>query len=707
MKKILCLIICLVITLFSTWTAAEADFNEHYSLGQDYLSQFQYSSAISEFKKALRINYLDNSARIGIVNSYLARGTYFANNDRNWDAAANDYRAALFYLKYYPTTQDAQNSSAAISNATENLNQCLAAQKFSTTSQSRYQKAKNLRADGLFPEAAYEFAQSQADSTFKKSSLEQLADIMKVLGNDPKAVEYYQKAIAVDPNDSNLRLKYARVLDKLGQSDLAVEEYNFALSKCGDDMEILYALEKIYRQKLEQSPDDAEVIANLGAILQKQNRFDEALQYYTRAGQINPSNVTTRLNVGTLYQQRKNYEAAIAAYDSILILYPDNVEANFYKSECLALMGQKDLAVTGFKKVVALDPTNKDAKNQILDILKTTMAPSEMLEYLKRESAADAKAVDSMYSYALELHKQNKFDDAIAFYNEVLKTKYNNPEVYVNLAIAYQQKKDLVQATRVLQEAKLKFPTNKEILSALSDFQNEQASSEIEKAYEYFKNNDYQKALGAYLAIQPATFDSMSGIAATYKALNNDNQALEYYKKAFALEPTNSDVAYYIGVIYSEKEDWAQAKLYLKKALLINKINERAKDLYQTVVEQANIKLMDDAIALYDKAQYISALKIINQVLADDNKNAYAYYYRGLINDAQKKYTLALVDYKKAAQYNPDLSIVYYLIALDYDTLKQYKTALINYKKYVSVTNEINEYKTYAQTRIKELRVYE
>ncbi|NCB47765.1 tetratricopeptide repeat protein, partial [bacterium] len=197
-----------------------------------------------------------------------------------------------------------------------------------------------------------------------------------------------------------------------------------------------------------------------------------------------------------------------------------------------------------------------------------------------------------------------------------------------------------------------------------------------------------------------------------YRGLINDEQkkysaALLDYKKALAFNPTNSDIAYYIGVIYSEKEDWAQAKIYLKKAITINKANEHAQDLYQTVVEQANIKQMDKAIALYDKAEYIKSLNILNQVLADDNKNAYAYYYRGLINDEQKKYSAALLDYKKAIQYGPELTIVHYLIALDYDSLKQYKNALVNYKKYISLTAEQNEYKTYAQARIKELKAYE
>lgn len=700
-------IISFIISLSFTCLKANADFAEHYNAAQQYLSQYQYSSAVLEFRKALRINYLDNSARIGLVNAYLARGTYFANKDKDWENAANDYRAALFYLKYYPSPQDVQNSAQAIANATENLSQCLAVQKFNTSSQSRYQKAKDLRGEGNFPEAAYEFAQALNDSSIKKDCLGQIADIMKVLGNDPKAAEYYQKAIAIGQDDAGLRLKYARVLDKLGQNDVAVQEYNFALSKCENDPEILYSLERIYRQKLDQSPNDAEVMANLGAILQKQNKFDEALQYYSKAGEINPSNVTTRLNVGTLYQQKKDYDAAIAAYDTILVLYPNNVEANYYKAQCLAAMGNSDKAIAAFKTVMSLDPTNKDAKNQITDIMKKSMSTSDLLAYFDRQAAVDPSTVDDIYDYALDLHKKNKFDDAITFYREVLKFKTNNPEVYVNMAIAYKQKNDAAQATKILQDANTKFPNNKLVMDNLKAFTQDTITEDIKEAADYYNKNNYTKALACYQAIQPATADSLSGIAACYKAMNNDAQALEYYKKAYALDSTNSDIAYYIGVLYSEKEDWAQSKLYLKKAISINKNNTRAKDLYQTVLEQANIKLVDKAIALYDKAEYAQSLKILNQILLEDSKNSYAYYYRGLISDAQKKYAAALIDYKKAILYSSELTIVYYLIALDYDNLAQFKNALINYKKYISLTPGTDEYKTYALSRVKALKKYE
>ncbi len=73
MKKIFVLltVLCCANVVFAN------DFKTFYDNGQNYLNSSQYSNAITEFKKALRINYLDNSARIGLINSYLARATSY------------------------------------------------------------------------------------------------------------------------------------------------------------------------------------------------------------------------------------------------------------------------------------------------------------------------------------------------------------------------------------------------------------------------------------------------------------------------------------------------------------------------------------------------------------------------------------------------------------------------------------------------------
>ena len=75
MKKTLATCIKLSVIMCLLSGVAHADFKEHFELGQSYMMQYQYPSAINEFRNALRINYLDNSARIGLINAYLARAT--------------------------------------------------------------------------------------------------------------------------------------------------------------------------------------------------------------------------------------------------------------------------------------------------------------------------------------------------------------------------------------------------------------------------------------------------------------------------------------------------------------------------------------------------------------------------------------------------------------------------------------------------------
>lgn len=701
MKKSVIAIICTLALI----QPAFADFKEHFDLGQQYLSNYQYSGAVTEFKNALRINYLDNSARIGLINSYLARGAYYANNEKNWQKAADDYRSALFYMIYYPTANQAKSSSQGIAPVTNNLNRCLSVLKFNTSPQSRFETAKQLRAEGNFAAAAYEFNQSLGDKELIKESYEQIGDIMKLLGNDPKAAEYYRKAVSVSPADIPLRLTYAKLLDKLDQEEAAVEEYNYILTKSIDNKDVLYSLERIYKKKLEADPSDSDLTSNLGAILQKQGKLDEALAYYKKAEQLDPSNINTRINVGTLYQQKEDYKTAIIAYDSVLILYPDNLNANIYKAQCLSALGNGKEAQAAYKKVLALDPSNAEAQNGIYENAKKAMSINEYIDYVKK-NATGQNMVSLLYSYALDLHKENKLDDAITIYNELLKSDTTG-EIYVNLAIAQNQKGEYNNAINTLKAAKTKFPNNTQITTTIASIEQEAVNNKLAKAADYFNNKDYKKAIDEYLKIQPPTVDSMLGAASAYQNMEDTPNAIEYYKKALELKPTDSEIAYYIGALYADDEKYTDAENYLNKALTLNKNNAKAFELLTQIQEQNKATALNDAIKLYDEQKYDEALTAFNKILETDKNNVYGLYYRGMIYDAEKKLTEAITDFKKVLELNStDFLILNYMIAADYDTLEKYKEAYEYYGIFVNSTAPDDEYKQYAKTRMEELKPY-
>ena len=697
-KTIIALLSILALSL-----PANATFKEHFDLGQQYLANYQYSGAITEFKSALRINYMDNSARIGLVNSYLARGTYYANTDKNYKKAADDYRSALFYLMYYPDEKAVKNSAQAVVQVTANLNKCLSAIHFDKSAKNRFETAKALRADGDFAAAGYEFNQAIGDTEYIKESFQQVGDIMRLIGNDPKAAEYYKKAINVAPTDIDLRLVYAKTLDNIGKEDEAVNEYNFILSQTEDDNKsVLYTLERIYKKKLETTPNDASLTANLGAILQKQGKLDEALRFYSKAEYLDPANINTRINVGTLYQQKGDYKTAIVAYDSVLTLYPDNVQANIYKAQSQEALGDNKAAMETYKKVLAVDPNNEIANANFMNTVRKSMSPQQFTEYVKKSGLPP----ETIYSFALELHRKNKLDDAIYLYNEAIKLEPQNPEIYANLGIAYSQKQDTATALNILNSALVKFPDNSQIKEAVTNINKQISDQKLAKAAEYYNKGDYEKAIKEYLQIEPLNMDITLAVASSYQNLGDNKNALVYYKKALDFNSKNADIAYYIAAILTEENDIQNAMIYVDKALELNPEHINAKELKQNLASNQNAELLQSAINLYDSGKYDECLAQLNQVIAKEPANSYALYYRGMIYDTKKQYQNAINDYKKALENNSELGIINYLIAVDYDSLSQYKNAYNYYKTFVNSYAEDDDYKKYSQTRLEELKDY-
>lgn len=699
MYKRICILAC-VLGLASN--CVFASFKEHFDLGQQYLSNYQYSGAITEFKNALRINYMDNSARIGLINAYMARATYNANTEHNYKKAADDYRSALFYMQYYPQKN---TSGQYVPQITANLNACLNQINFDKSPKNRFETAKQLRAEGNFAAAAYEFNQTLADRNLQKESFEQVGDIMKLLGNNQKAADYYRKAIAVSPSDNQLRLNYAKMLDSLGEENAAVTEYNYILGKTTDNKDILYSLERIYKKKLEASPENADLTSNLGAILQKEGKFDEALMYYQKSEYLNPSNINTRLNVGTLYQQKKDYRTALKAYESVLIVEPNNINANLYRAQALSEMGNEKDAIEAYKKVVSLDPANTEVQSQMLSLLQKTMSTTQFVDYVKK-NMPNVDVADLFYNYGLDLHKQNKLQDAITMYNESLKLNSQNPEVYVNIGIAQNQMGESEKALTTLKSAALKFPNNAQLNEAIKSVTNDIINKHIEIAAAYYNNGEYKKAIEEYSKIEPQNVDSLLGIASCYQSLEDRTNAIMYYQKAFKLKPTDSDIAYYIGVLYAEDNDIENAKAYVGKSIAINKNNTKAIEFMKSLDELIASNTLNHAIELYEAEKYDEALPVFDSIIASDNKNSYAYYYRGMILDSKEKRWNAIQDFKKAYDLNKEFEIVNYLIAADYDALEKYKDAYAYYTKYSSSNAPDDEYKAYAKARAEELKDY-
>jgi tetratricopeptide (TPR) repeat protein len=98
----------------------------------------------------------------------------------------------------------------------------------------------------------------------------------------------------------------------------------------------------------------------------------------------------------------------------------------------------------------------------------------------------------------------------------------------------------------------------------------------------------------------PQNVGSIQGIANLYFQMKRMDQAKEYYKKQIALDPTNAEAYYSVGVI-----DWTQAyqpRMELKNRLKL-KPDEPIKDAKErAALAEKNLPLIDEGMTLLNKA---------------------------------------------------------------------------------------------------------
>lgn len=707
-KKIVVSCILLGVMQFACVMPSFAGYYEHYSKGQQFYFNAQYSSAIDEFKQALSQRIGDNSSRIGLINSYLARGTYLANYESNYKDAANDFRSALYYLKYYVENDVAMNSLSSISSAANSLKYCEKQYGADTSPAGHFKTAQALDGLGNYAAAIYEYEQVVNNPAYRAKALARIASMMSITKNYAKADEYYKLVIDSNPDDIMTRLRYANVLDKLGNTKAASEQYNYVLSHCDNNPEMLCDLERIYNKKLMESPNDADLLADLGAIKQRQGKYAEAYELYkqsqTQPNRSEETALNTQLNMGTLLQVQGKYDKAIEVYKNILIMQPTNYFANLYLAQCYeAKPDTKKLALQQYKKLQSLKPGSNEFKDKISELARTAMSPEEVYLYVKSMVNPDKHYVDELYNFALLQHEQKNYDTAIKYYELVKTVDPMRDGVYENLAVCYAQKKDYQKAKDVLRVGQSKFPTKTSYSKLIKDIDSNCNSELLEQAYNAYNNGDYNTAIRLYSSVSEQTTDILLGLAGAYQSLKQPEKALEYYKKALEKSPSNAEIAYSIGAIYVNMQKYNEAKTYFERTLAINPNNTMAKEALLDMKEVISQTGVQNAVALIEHQQYDDALKLLNKALVDNPNNPDAYYYRATVYDAKTNYLLAINDYKKSLKFNPNQPVTNYLIAIDYENLKDIKNALDYYQKFIKDYDKDDEYSQYVKARIPEI----
>ncbi|MEW5822389.1 MAG: tetratricopeptide repeat protein [Cyanobacteriota bacterium] len=688
----------------------EANYAKYYDQGIQYYNNNEYSKAIEQFEQALKLAPNNSAVRNNLAVSYISRGTYFHNKVSNYETAADNYRDAIYYLKYDTPdgVQDSPNAQGNLDIAEKNLTNALLNLGITGETSYHFKKAKELRAKGQFKGAIVEYFLALDKSPPNAEAYEAIGDMYRVLQNNDRAVTNYQKALNIKKDDTALYVKTGLAYEKTGKLNSAINAFNQASALDPGNMDANNSLEKIWRDQIKLNPRNAAAHANLGTILQKKGDFDGAMQEYNAAELIDPNNVLVRLNLGTLYQAKGDIPTAIKAYDTILTIDPKNVLAHYYKATALKQVKDFDNAIKELNNVLQLDSNNALAKKELAAIAKEKAGGSEQLaEVLKDIADKDPNNASAQYDAAFEAHSKGDLNLAISYYRKTITINPNFKDAYANLGAALMANKDYIEATKVLKKAKEFDPDNQEIEKLLSELENIQTASKYDEALALHQQGKIAEAIPLYeeaLKADTNNVEILVNLGAAHQANRNYSSAINSYNKAITIDPNSSLAYYYLGATYHAKNQMNEAILNYKKAIELDNNNNDAKEALKSAQEGQVDSILSDALNSYNGKAYDKARVKIDEALKLDPNNALAFYYLGLILEGQNSLTSAIANYKKATEIDPQLDSAFYALAVAQDKANDKVGAKQSFQKFVQLSgNKDDAFVKYAKERLKQL----
>ena len=121
----------------------------------------------------------------------------------------------------------------------------------------------------------------------------------------------------------------------------------------------------IYSEANIKSPKDAETLFKMGYVLAEQERYDEAIEYYKEALELDSNNTYIHQAMASLYRKMGEFASARNHLNASLDINDKNPITYYNYGNLLVDMKHFDEAKVMYQKAIELDDDFKEAKEEL------------------------------------------------------------------------------------------------------------------------------------------------------------------------------------------------------------------------------------------------------------------------------------------------------------------------------------------------------
>uniref|UniRef100_A0A3P9CUB3 dolichyl-phosphate-mannose--protein mannosyltransferase n=1 Tax=Maylandia zebra TaxID=106582 RepID=A0A3P9CUB3_9CICH len=374
------------------------------------------------------------------------------------------------------------------------------------------------------------------------------------------------------PHNAKVHYNYANFLKDAGRHQEAIHHYTTALRlypRHASAMNNLGTLtrspeeaEMYYRKALETNPQHNRALFNLGNLFKSQGKEKEAEALLKDSIRFGPHFADAYSSLASLYAEQKRFSEANEVYLKGIENCPDSSDLHNNYGVFLVDTGEGQRAAAHYQQAVRLKPAHYVAMVNLGRLLRSSNENKEAESWYKRALQVTRK-VDILTPLGALYYNTGRYKEALQVYREAVALQPESTDIWLALAQV------LAMAGRTKEAEKM-------MLDVISRKGNCIECYRLLSAI-YSKRGNYTEALEALDKALQQNPSDLTVRAELYfskgnqlREMNQLDRAFESYKLAVELKPDQSQAWMNMGGIQHIKGDYAAARMYYQRALLLS-----------------------------------------------------------------------------------------------------------------------------------------
>ena len=380
--------------------------------------------------------------------------------------------------------------------------------------------------------------------------MKKLADSYERLRQYSKVIDTLKKILLASPEDLEIRLRLAELLEKKGRLKEAIKEYAIILPRLTED-------EKIVCMK------------NIGYLLFQTGQKKKALKWYLKAAKYDKKDPNLYYNIGSIYDDLKRHELAEKYLYLALELKKDDIGGRLRLGQSFLKKGKLKEAKRYVKEILKGNPNHLEALILLAAIAEKEGDKKALMSLYEKILSHDSKNTIILFNLGVLETEEGNVKKALHYFERLVKVDPKDIQAREALFDIYQrQKRDNLAFNQAVVLIKL-------VPRKISYYR---------YTFKYLIEMDKFEQLADYMLrgvkANPKNFELRQYLILSYLKQKKNELAIKEMEKALKLKPNDTTLLHQLAKVKEEAGYLGPALQLYKKILDISPGDEKAEAAY-------------------------------------------------------------------------------------------------------------------------------